>query len=147
MKELVFTVINVSTNRNAFGLYGHKVVDETGREYEILFNYLRKRNVGSRLNVPVGADSLPQWSLVGAECPREIGRVPLYVLDNFFPDRRDYYELIRLRVSIARMAQKLQVKDCLPVDGKNYNELIQMAFETQRGWNKLVAACMCRLDS
>jgi len=54
---------------------------------------------------------------------------------------RNRDELIKLRVSVARLAQILKpngVKGYLPYANKTYEELVQLAETNERGWNDLV---------
>ena len=51
-------------------------------------------------------------------------------------------DLGKLRISLARVAQSLNVEtDALPVLGKAYEELCDLAQIHNRGWNELAAAC------
>lgn len=56
-------------------------------------------------------------------------------------------ELVSLRVSLARIAQRLGVEtDDLRVRGKDYNELSILAVFQERGWNRLAEACAEKAD-
>jgi hypothetical protein len=55
--------------------------------------------------------------------------------------RSDRDELVTLRVTVARVAQAFDVQSShLPVVGKQYCELHEMAETNERGWNMLCAA-------
>lgn len=51
-------------------------------------------------------------------------------------------ELLTLRVSVARLAQTLNVDNRLGVTGKPYEELCALAMTQNRGWNGLLLECV-----
>ena len=58
---------------------------------------------------------------------------------------RQQIHLVKLRVSIARLAQYLRpegMPGCLPYAGKSYKELLELAKTQERGWNTLIGACI-----
>lgn len=46
-------------------------------------------------------------------------------------------ELVKLRVSVARIAQMREIDNELCITGKNYDDLIRLAQTQERGWNHL----------
>lgn len=60
----------------------------------------------------------------------------------------DREELITLRVSVARVAQALNINGrTLKVLGQNYHELRSLAAHNERGWNDLAGACVSEADT
>lgn len=63
------------------------------------------------------------------------------------PDINLIQELVRLRVSIARIAQLLEVETgALPVTGRDYEGLRDLA-ASLRGWNELAGICYSRIEN
>jgi hypothetical protein len=56
-------------------------------------------------------------------------------------------ELESLRVSVARVAQSLQVDNYLHVTDKGYGALCALAKEQERGWNDLAGLCAAKAQS
>ena len=54
-------------------------------------------------------------------------------------------ELVKLRVSMARLAQAAEVDNNLRVTDKNYDDLIRLAQTQERGWNHLAELVYDRL--
>lgn len=50
--------------------------------------------------------------------------------------------IVTLRVSVARVAQSLNVDNELEVTGKSYEELVALAETEEHGWNNLCALCV-----
>ncbi|CAB4168225.1 hypothetical protein UFOVP1276_13 [uncultured Caudovirales phage] len=46
-------------------------------------------------------------------------------------------ELVKLRVSVARIAQMREIDNELCITGKDYDDLIRLAQTQERGWNAL----------
>ena len=56
-------------------------------------------------------------------------------------------ELESLRVSMARVAQSLQVDNYLCVTDEGYSALCVLAKERERGWNDLACLCAAKAKS
>lgn len=54
----------------------------------------------------------------------------------------DRLELIKLRISIARLAQFHGVDNFLGVSGMSFHQLLYLARTCDRGWNDLAYLCI-----
>ena len=92
--HILFRVASVSSNTNAFGLYGAVLVSRTGLAIELALNSLNLKPKGTFVRVPLSRrGQCTQISLANAaasvlhgEIQRTLGKAPQAVADEIFND-------------------------------------------------------------
>lgn len=82
-----FKVAAISSNTNAFGLWGVVIIDKTGLAFRVGMNHLSKPNVGDVLDVTLNGSSIHSIAGKSFEIPHKLPNAPASVLKELFEDK------------------------------------------------------------